>query len=343
MIAHRVGDLFAYTAKEDGEVVSKSATGIVVQYASGVRHGIEIGRRFGVEAGLTLPHDVVSDLKVGDVFKKDDIISYNEGFFERDILNPSNVVWKIGMTVKTALYESNQTHEDASSISKRLAEQLATKTVKVKTIVVAFDQNVKNMVKVGDSVEPENILCIIEDAVTSKSGLFSDESLNTLRLLSNQAPTAKVKGVVDKIEVFYHGSQEDMTSSLVELAQTSDNALAKRNRSLGLKAVDGSVDADFRVEGDPLMLDSAAIRIYITSDVNAGVGDKGVFGNQLKTVFSEVMNYHVRTESGEEVDAIFGAKSVAARIVTSPFIIGTANVVLDLIGKNAVKAYKGLK
>jgi hypothetical protein len=109
---------------------------------------------------------------------------------------------------------------------------------------------------------------------------------------------------------------------------------------VGKKGYTGSVDESFRVEGTPLQLDTAAIQIYITADVPAGVGDKGVFGNQLKTVFGQVMERELRTESGLKVDAIFGAKSVADRIVSSPELIATTTTLLDVIGQKAVELYR---
>ena len=68
---------------------------------------------------------------------------------------------------------------------------------------------------------------------------------------------------------------------------------------------------------------------------------KGVFGNQLKTVFGRVFNGSVKSESGVEIDAIFGAKSLADRIVTSPYLIGTTTTLLIVAGKRVVKAYRG--
>ena len=61
----------------------------------------------------------------------------------------------------------------------------------------------------------------------------------------------------------------------------------------------------------------------------------------MKTVFSEVMEYDMTTESGEKIDAVFGQKSIDDRIVNSAVIIGTANTLLDVIGKKAVGIYKG--
>lgn len=60
----------------------------------------------------------------------------------------------------------------------------------------------------------------------------------------------------------------------------------------------------------------------------------------MKTVFSEVLPHEIRTESGEIIDAIFGQKSIADRIVLSPELIGTTNTLLDVIGKRASEIYR---
>ncbi len=340
VIAHRTSDLFAMTAKKSGKVLSVSDTGMTVEYEDGEVKGYELGRRFGNAAGLVIPHQVSTEMKEGQKFKEGELICYNNGFFERDVLNPNSVVWKAGVMVKTALLESTATLEDSSAISKRIAEKLTTSVTKVKTIVVSFDQSVRRLVKVGDVVESENILCVIEDAITANAQLFDEESLDTLRVLSAQTPLAKAKGVVERIEVFYHGDKEDMSESLRTIANLSDKELAKRNKTMGKKAFTGSVDEGYRVDGDPLGLDTLAIRIYITGDVPAGVGDKGVFANQMKTVFGEVLSGEVTTESGVVIDAIFGQKSINDRIVSSPEVIGTTATLLEVIAKKAIAAYK---
>jgi hypothetical protein len=49
----------------------------------------------------------------------------------------------------------------------------------------------------------------------------------------------------------------------------------------------------------------------------------------------------VKKENGEKIDAVFGSKSVGARIVLSPYQIGTTNTLLDLFTKEFIKAYEG--
>ena len=218
---------------------------------------------------------------------------------------------------------------------------LTTRTTKVKNVVISFDQSVHKLIKEGTNVESEDILCIIEDAVTANSDLFNNESLDTLRILSSQTPQAKSKGIIERIEVFYHGDKEDMSESLRDLVIASDQKIGKRNRAIGKRAFTGSVDEDFRIDGEPLALDTANIRFYITGDQPAGAGDKGVFCNQMKTVFGRIYDNKVLTETGKEIDAIFGYKSIQDRIVLSPLLIGTTTTLLDIIGKKAVSIYKG--
>jgi len=340
VIAQRTSDMYAAAAKEDGKVISVTATGVMVQYASGKKQGFEIGRRFGNAAGLVIPHSVVANVKLGQEFKRGHILTYNDNFFEKDILNPNNVIWKAGTLAKVVLMEVSETLEDSSAISQRLADKLTSAITKTVDIVVNFTQSVRRLVKAGDNVNSEDILCIIEDSVTNNAGLFDDESLETLRIVENQSPQAKVKGVVERVEVYYHGDKEDMSDSLRSIANAGDKQLADRLKSIGKTPLTGSVDEGFRIDGDPLPLDTLAIRVYITSHLSAGEGDKGVFANQMKTVFGKKFVGDYRTESGEAIDAIFGQKSIDDRVVHSPIMIGTTNVLLRVIGKKAYEAYK---
>lgn len=339
VVPHRTGDLFAYTARMKGKVISKSADGIVIEYENGDRKGIELGRRFGHAAGLIIPHEVISNLKAGDVFEKGDVISYHPGFFEVDNLNPKQIVYKAGMLVNTVLMENPITLEDSCAISKRVSQQLSSGITKIRTIVLDFKQSVHRLVTSGQSVEADDILCIIEDQIGGVSSNLDDETLDTLRALSTQTPLSKMKGIVERVEVYYHGELEDMSDSLRAISVESDKRLAKRFKASGQKVYSGSVDEGFRVDGNPLMLDTLAIQVYITTRQPASVGDKSVFANQLKTVIGEVMDNEITTESGKVIDAIFGKLSVDNRIVGSVDIMGTTNTLLDLLIDRAVKAY----
>jgi hypothetical protein len=341
VIAHRLDEPYAYTAKQPGVVSNVTPTGIIVDYDNKERQGFQLGRTYGNAQGLTVAHSVVTPLKVGDRFEVGDPIIYNEGFFEPDFFNPKQICWKNAVNVRTVLWEASATHEDSSSISTTLASKLSTKITKVKTIVLRFDQAIGNMVEVGTHVTADSTLCVIQDSFTANSKLFDEKSLDTLKMLSAQAPRAGTRGVVERIEVYYHGQKEDMSDSIAAIANKSDKEIHARAISAGKPVHTGKVDSGFRIEGNPLNLDTLAIKVYITHDVGAGVGDKAVFGNQLKSVVGDVMESPMFSEDNREIDAQFGAKSVEARIVNSPAKIGTTATLLKLIGQNASKIYKG--
>ena len=59
----------------------------------------------------------------------------------------------------------------------------------------------------------------------------------------------------------------------------------------------------------------------------------------MKSVNSEVMDYQMFTEAGEPIDAVFGCRSIAARNVMSPYILGTTTTLLKLFAQRAVKLF----
>jgi hypothetical protein len=116
--------------------------------------------------------------------------------------------------------------------------------------------------------------------------------------------------------------------------------MADRAKSAGRAVVNGQVTDEYRVSGVPLALDKAEIRVYITLNTTSSVGDKLVFGHQLKSVVGEVMDYKVTSEDGRPVDALFSYRGVMSRIVNSPILLGTTTTLLKLIADKAVEAYE---
>lgn len=343
VIAHRVGDLYAYTAKQNGTVLKVTDLAIHIRYEDGTEVYVPIGTRYGNVTGTTVPHTVVSNVQAGQTFKVGHVLSYNRNFFDVDPLDQTQVLLKTSMIVTTAIMENPQTFEDASIISERVSKALSTSITYKRTVRVTFDKQIRNLVKVGDKLTTESTLCVIEDNVGLDSDVFSDDSLDILQTMSANTPKAKHAGVVEKVEVFYYGDMEDMSPSIKELVEEADKTRAKEMRAMGKKPKRGEVDGFVRIEKEPLELDSVAIVIYITKSMGVGVGDKGVFGNQLKTVFSHVMTGVNRTESGTDLDACFSYAGISARIVLSPEIIGTTNVLLRLFSKRLADEYFKLK
>ncbi len=341
VVIHRSEGLYGKVAKEDGKVISITDKTITVEFKGGEKGQYLIGRQFGRWSGHDIPHDITTDLKEGQSFKKGDPLIYNTRYFQRDTLDPSQVLFKMSTLAYTALMEKETTLEDSSALSQEMADKLVTMATHIRNIKVTFDQEIRNLVQVGDKLESESILCTIHNRVEGNSDVFDDEAINTLSNLSSSTPLAKMTGVVDKIEVFYTGEIEDMSTSLQHLVEASDRDIRRTYKELGKKAVDGRVDVGFRVDGHPMALDEAVVRLYVTGPETFGEGDKLVFSNQLKSVTGEIMSDVNETESGIPLDAIFSYQSVANRITLSGELIGTTNSLLLEIGRRAVAAYRG--
>lgn len=312
---------------------------ITVEYEDGSLQSIEIGNRYGAAAGATYEHTVVTKLKEGQRFEPGTTIAYNEGFFSPDPLDSKSVLWKAGVMCRTAIMESSDTFEDSSVISERIADELSSKTVKIRQLFFDFDQTVSDLVRIGTKVDPETILCILEDAVTADNDVFDEETRETLRLLAGNSPKAKYHGVVSKMECLYYGDKEDMSDSIRSLADRFDKEMSKKRKAMGLKPIDCSVSDGIRIDNKTLEMDTLVLKIYITRDSRSLAGDKGVFGNQMKTIFARVMSGVNETESGTELDAIFSYASISNRLVLSPELMGTTNTLLRLISKRVSDVY----
>ena len=339
VIGQRTSGMFCAAAKADGKVVSIDESGIVVQYKDGITKGYPIGRQYGKAEGSIYPHDIVTTVKPGQSFKKGTVLTYNTGFFEPDVFDPAAVVYKGSLTAKTVFYETSQTLEDSSAISTSFGKRMSTFTTKLKSYTVDFKQHLRNVVKPGQQVDPNTILMLIEDEISAGNTSFDDKSLELLSSLSKAAPRSGYLGQVDKIEVFYHGDKSDMSSSIKALADASDRQMLKDRKAIGEPGYTGFVTDDYRVAGTPLALGRAEVRIYITVGNGTGSGDKLVFANQLKSTIGEVMDYTMTTETGHEIEAVFGYRSNAARIVSSAMEMGTSTTLLALMDKQAIELY----
>lgn len=343
VIAHRTTEMFASTAEQDGVIENVTGRAITVKYKDGTTQSRPLGRLFGHAAGVTYPHDLVTRLKKGDKVKEGDTLTYNDKFFVPDPYNKGGVIFKTGVLCATAFIDDIDTLEDGSAISQEIAEKLATKTTEIRPVYLRFDQHVHDLIKVGDHVDINTVLCTIEDPETADNPLFDEGALEVLQRVSAMTPRAKTTGVVSRIEVFYHGDYEDLSPNLKQLVDASDKEYRLTAKALGRPVFTGQVDTSFRIKGNALDPDTVAIQISIDHHMPAGRGDKGVFSNQMKTVFSRVMHGVNETVDGMPLGAKFGNVSVEARIVNSPRLWGTTNSLLIELSQHVAGVYRGTK
>lgn len=342
IIAHRVGKLYAFSSKQPGKVLEVSKRHILIEYTDGSKDSCELGTRFGVVSGSTIPHTIVTDLKPGDTFNRTEILAWNDGFYCRDRFNKRQVLAKQGTLVKVAIVDNSDTHEDSSAISSKLANRMATHRTETRVLTLSFDQKISNLVKVGDVLKSDDKLCIIEDPLTANLGLFDELSDDTLTLMSANTPKADYAGVVERIEVFYRGDKEDMSETLREVADYYDSERRKVAKALRNEtAYTGEVFDRVRIGGNVLEYGNLCIKVYISEPLGMVAGDKVVFANQMKSVVGRVFTGRHETESGVEYDAMFSNSSFFNRIVESPYKWGTTNTLLLFAAKRVAQIYRG--
>jgi hypothetical protein len=330
--AHRASDSFAVSAKGDGKVTEVNDYGITVKFADGEEVSYPLGRWYGSYEGGTYPHDMVTFLKAGEKFTEGTILTYADNQFERDIMNPTQVNWKSGVMANVVLINAEEVFEDSDEIDVSLANKLTYLTTKTVEQLVGFNQNVMDLVSQGAKVDYDTILAIIDDS-NDYSG-YSESAIAALSEISSSSPKAEVKGYVDRIEVIYNGEYEEMSESVMALARKGD-----RQRRLKAKhspvpmPVDGRVDEDYRVNGNPLKEGQMLIRFYITHESAPGGGSKVVVANQMKSVIRGRMVGLNFTDDGEPIHMKFGREGVDNRIVGSLYHIGLKNLFCWGVGK----------
>lgn len=333
--------MFSAAARGDGFVADVNERFLTIEYKDGTHEVFELGIKHGVVSGSTIPHKIVTDLKHNDTVKAGDIVAWNNGFFTRDIFDKGLVSYKAGVIGKVALLESSDTIEDGCVVGSTLLDKLVTNIAYCKPMTVDFSTAVHNLVKVGDKVEYDSILCTLEDAVSSGLAESDPEAIAALRQISASNPKAKTHGVVSAIEVVYFGDFEDMHPTLQAIAKEDNKR--RKIRSVTLKdgsAETGEIDETIQWGGTKIHVGNMGIKIYIDKELGMGAGDKLVFSNALKTTVSRIETNPIVSEKGEVIDAHFGYQSVADRIVVSPEISGTMNVILKTLSSEMVNIYK---
>lgn len=337
LLPYRTTKMFSYVAEEDGIVLDKTDKKITIQYKDSNRVvSLRIGKVYGRAEGTVYEHILVSDLNKNDKFKKDDIIYYNSNFFERDWVS-NNIILKMNKLYTVALMMTNEVFEDSSAISKKLSKEMTTVITKEYSFIIEFSKNIINILPEGTEVEPNTTLFIVLEEGSNYTNL-SENTLLLLQNLTNFAPKAKLKGILERYEVRYNGDISDMSPTLKKFVSRIEKQMIEENKGTEYEITSCQVDHEYRVEGKNLLPDTLELKVFISFDVEAAIGDKGVFSSQLKSVISEVYSNKVIAEqTKDEIDAFFSYNSIANRITLSPLITGILNRLLRIQGKKIVE------
>lgn len=341
LVPSKTGTTFALMAPDDGVVTDITKNKITVTYKNGKTESYSIGDTHTTHEGVVYRNELVTNLTKGNKFKKNEPIYYHDGFFEPDWLDKTRLVYKQNRTVNVAISSASETYEDSNAISYALSQEMKTVVLKERKYTLAFDTNIDKLVKVGDEVFPNTTL-FIDTGDTDNANNLSELSLSLLDTITSISPRAKYKGVVDRIEIKYNGDIDDMSPTLKVLANRLDRDIYERTKGTKYEARNNKVSGEYASEGKKLTLDTLELKILIRVDINMGVGNKLVVGNNAKSVTGKVINYPmVGSVTGTNVDLQMSLSTFVYRVTVSPFLTGTANKLIDGVSKKVADIYFG--
>ena len=354
VIAHLTRPPFAYAAGDDGTVESiDQGTGImVVRYKNGVRQAVQFGPQYTNNSanGFFVNQEVViNGFKVGDKFKKDDILTYNQQFFQADPYSKNTVRYRTGTMANVAILDNGGTIEDASILTQPLCDKMIFNPVHENTITITTDTVVRKFAHIGEDVNSTDPLMVFDESPFTPGKEDDPEIIAELEKLNTASPKAGHTGQVVKIEAYYKAPLSQMTKSLQELIK---HATAKKNaQSVAASRANNSQEY---LKSEPLVnvdkiggiIDltptTVVLKFYIKQNKGMGVGDKLFFCNNLKSVCSQVYPDYIEVEDGSmKVEAATSARGVLNRLICSPFITGITNNVLKTLEDQVLQIWYG--
>jgi hypothetical protein len=336
---------FVINADDDGTVVEydEATKLMIVEYKNGKHRAINLDKNIVKNGGggFELSNILVTNLKVGDKFKKNDALAWHKDYFT--YIPSQGVRMNIGARIKVALYSTYNTYEDANFITHKVSDMCTTEMCfRIKTSI-GKHSNVYNMVKVGDHVEVGDSLIefdeSFEDSDINKllASLGDNEELvNTVRGNSRNRKKSKYSGVVEEIKIYSASELEELSPTLQKIVSTYYKKIDKKNKVLEKYDKEGKTvkcglmitEASGRTQPDRYgnirgikVDDGVAIEFYIKHSEPLEIGSKVANYSALKNIVSEIIPEGFEPSSefrpDESVDTIISPSSILNRMVSS--------------------------
>ncbi|MFN3978737.1 MAG: hypothetical protein ACK4J2_08845, partial [Sulfurihydrogenibium azorense] len=176
-------------------------------------------------------------------------------------------VLKTNKLFTTALVMTNEVFEDSSAVSSKLSKDMTTIITKEFSFIIEFNKNIINLLPEKTEVEPDTTLFIVLDNEYEYKNL-SDKAIELLKNLTNFAPKAKVKGLIEKYEVRYNGDINDMSPSLKKIVTKIEKNMIEESKNTEYEIKSCKVDHEYRVDGKNLPQDTLELKVFISFDVS---------------------------------------------------------------------------
>ena len=344
---------FVINAEEDGEVVeyNEKLKIMVCKYKSGKCQAIDMNPKIVKNGGggFFLSNILVTNLKVGDKFKKNDLLAWHKDFFTN---NMNGGRMNIGTLIKVALMSTYNTYEDSSFITKKLSTDAETEMVFNRQVTVGKNANVDYIAKVGDEIK-------VGDTLIQFDTSYEDSELNKmLKAISTELKEgvledsrndikAKKSGVIEDIKIYSTVDLEELSPSLQKIVGDYYKQIDQKKKLLEKYDHDGSIvkcgvlftDSTKKVSPNKYGVikgqkieDGVLFEFYIKHAEILEVGSKMAYFTGIKTVIGEILpeGYEPYSEyrPDEEVSSFIASNSILARM--------TPSIILTVFGNKCI-------
>ena len=343
VIPQKTSEMFVGKARFDGKIslIDPKLNIVTVSYKNKTTDVFEYGNVIGYSPSIRVNHkiDIIPGLKVGSTVKKGDAITYHSEFFQFDPIM-KQLSWNHGIPANVAIMAKDITLEDSCMLSSELVNKMKFDTIEIRTIQVGIDMMVIDFADVGTKVAFNDSLIRLKyedtvDVIGEVDELFDD--------LKQVEERSKHDGEVVDIKVYYVA--ETLNPSLTKFVnKITYSARRRANATKGTLKEDKytpvtRVRSGARIGGVQIDDSDIVVVFSIKEKVACGIGDKVCFDSALKSVVGRVEDRPMITEEGKVVDAVFGANSVFNRIILSPMLQGTMDMVLEAAEEDVLKMW----
>jgi hypothetical protein len=339
-------DRFAFKAKKKGKIVELTDEYILVEYTDGTKDYINLKETIehNSDGGYYVPLKLtaVEKLKVGSLVQENQILAYDQDSYSNNLGESDNLAYSIGRLAKVAIINTDEAFEDSGIISKKLADELATRVIEKHDKILDQNSILYSIAKVGDHIEAGHPLMIWQSP-------FEDEDANQLiKQLSDKGEVSElgkrklnsnVTGTVVGIKIYRTAEIEEYSESLQKIIKEYEKPLNALDKKLKANNLDTSQIAAHYVLPATGKLKKAQnallIEIYVEYLDSIGIGDKIVYYSANKAVekniFPEGKEPYCDYRPNEKINAMLGESSIMKRMVCSIMHVGATNtLVLEL-------------
>lgn len=359
---------FVVNAEEDGEVVEydEKLKIVVCKYKSGKCRAIDLNANIVKNGGggFYLSNILTTNLKLGQKFKKDDLLAYHKDFFTN---NQNGARMNMGNLIKVALFSTYNTYEDSSFITHKLAVDAETEMCFNKKVVVGKNATVDYIAKVGDHIN-------IGDTLIQFDTSFEDDELNKmLRTISDELKEgvledsrndikSKRAGVIEDIKIYSTVELEEMSPSLQKIVGQYYQTINKKKKLLEKYDPEGTLvkcgvlfnqttkkisPNKYGVILGEKVEDSILFEFYIKHAEILEVGSKMAYYTGIKTVIGEVlpegMEPYSEFRKDEEISSTISSNSILARMTPSIVLVTFGNKCLLELKRSLEDLYNSNK